>query len=60
MRERGYRLIVVRDATAALEDIQSAPERANLNTAITHIERDFGYSCTAEGLITALDSLKTT
>ena len=60
MRERGYRLIVVRDATAALEDIQSAPERANLNTAIAHIERDFGYSCTAEGLISALDSLKAT
>ena len=59
MRDRGYRLIVVRDATAALEDIQSAAERANLNTAIAHIERDFGYSCTTEGLVSALGTLKT-
>ena len=58
MRKRKYRLVIVRDATAALEDTVSGRDRQNMKTAIRHIEQQFGYTCTADDLVASLDALR--
>ena len=57
MRKRKYRLIIVRDATAALEDTVSGRDRLNMKAAIRHMEREFGYTCTADDLMASLRTL---
>ena len=54
MRRLKYRLILVRDATAALEEKRSCLDRGNMKTTIAQVEREFGYTCTADDLIAAM------
>lgn len=54
MKRLGYRIILVRDATAALEEKQTALSGANQQTAIRWTERHFGYSCASRDLLAAL------
>ena len=58
MRKRKYRLVIVRDATAALEDTESAHGRENMKTAIRHMEHEYGYTCTTEDLVASLEALR--
>ena len=50
----GYRIILVRDATAALEEKRTARESSNRDAAVRFIDRLYGYSCTTADLLTAL------
>jgi len=54
MRDR-CRLILVRDATVALEHKETVLEHANRDAAIRLVEHSFGYTCTTADLLHALD-----
>ena len=49
-----FRLILVRDATVALEHNDTALEQTNRDAAIRMVENSFGYTCTTADLLQSL------